>query len=48
MKSDIVTLNDSKEYDIRSFNSHVDSSKYLIKYFDVRLNEDTAKLLWRS
>lgn len=35
---------DSKEYDIRSFNSHIDSSKYLIKYFDVRLNEDTAKL----
>lgn len=35
---------DSKEYDIHSFNSVADSSKYSIKYFDVRLNEDTVKL----
>ncbi len=35
---------DSKEYDVQSFKSVVDTNKYCIKYFDVRLNEDTVKL----
>lgn len=40
-----IAMFDSKEYDIESFNKeNLDNKNIIIKYFDVRLNEDTVKL----
>ena len=39
-----VAFFDAKDYDIESFNEANADGKFKIKYFDTKLNEDTAKL----
>lgn len=40
-----IAMFDSKEYDIASFDKeNINNKNIIIKYFDVRLNEDTVKL----